>query len=183
MKHSDITLRYAEEKDLPILLKWRNSDHIRPYMNNDHTVTDLEHQVWFREIGRDITAQEMIFDFMGIPIGQLSISDIDRKNSTAYWGYSRGELDGPRGSGTAMEYLSLEYIFETLRIRKLCGELFPFNRRVIKVHEKFGWLEEGRLRKHRLKGEQYEDIICIGMFDTHWQKIRNEMKAEIFEEE
>ncbi|HEC61568.1 MAG TPA: UDP-4-amino-4,6-dideoxy-N-acetyl-beta-L-altrosamine N-acetyltransferase [bacterium] len=183
MKYSDFTLRPATEADLPILLKWRNSDLIRPFMTNGRIITWGEHEKWFKGLADDTSKKELIFEYQGTPIGQLTVSDIDHKNSTAYWGYSRGEEDAPRGSGTAMEYLALAYIFEVLGIRKLCGELFSFNTKVIKVHEKFGWEEEGRLRKHCLKGEDYEDVICIAMFNFHWQLIRDEMREQIFEEE
>ena len=151
-------------------------------MDNEHIITSEEHRKWFHGLDNNNSAMEFIFDYQGMPIGQLSISRIDYKNGTAYWGYSRGEKKAPSGAGTAMEYLSLEIIFDVLKIRKLCGEVFTFNARVLKVHEKFGWVEEGILKCHRLNGGRYQDVVLIAMFVSHWDRIKREMKEKIFTE-
>ncbi len=183
MLYEEFYLRPIRKDDLPVLLAWRNADHIREFMANDHIITEDEHRDWYGGVVTDDTVQELIFLYLAIPIGQLSISRIDEKNGTCYWGYSRGDDRAPKGSGTAMEYLALEHIFEVLKIRKLCGEVFPFNTRVLKVHSKFGWVEEGLLKSHRLKNGLFEDVICIAMFNDHWNRIKLEMRKTIFESE
>lgn len=181
-RYADYKLRYAVESDLPILLKWRNSSEIQETAENDHTVTESEHRRWFADNGSNNRSNELIFEYKGTPFGQLNISRLDLKNGTAYWGYSRGENIAPRGSGTVMEYLALEYIFSVLKVRKLCGELFPFNEKVQRVHRKFGWVQEGMLRKHRLKNEVYQDVLCIALFAEDWTRIRGGMGRELFED-
>ena len=181
-RYESYTLTPATIDDLPVLLEWRNSDRIRPFMDNDHIITMEEHTAFFHGLKDNAEKMELVFRYEGKPIGQLSVTRIDRKNGTAYWGYSRGERDAPHGSGTAMEYLALEFIFDELGIRKLCGELFAFNTSVRKVHAKFGWTEEGRLIAHRLKDGVYADVICIAMFQEHWDSIQAKMRAQIFED-
>ena len=180
-KYADYKLRLATESDLPVLLKWRNSIEIQETAENDSPVTRAEHALWFAEITNS-NSTELIYEYNGTPIGQLNISRLDLKNSTAYWGYSRGENIAPRGSGTIMEYLALEYAFDKLLLRKLCGELFLFNERVQKVHRKFGWRQEGVLRKHRLKNGVHHDVLCIALFSEDWNRMKEAMGRKLFED-
>lgn len=42
-----ITLRLADENDIEMILKWRNSEHIRRYALQKETITLKEHTAWF----------------------------------------------------------------------------------------------------------------------------------------
>ena len=79
-----------------------------------------------------------------------------------------------------MEYLALDYAFVTLKIRKLCCEVFVFNAGVIKLHEKFGFTHEGRLVGHYMKNGMYEDIVCLAKFGDKWSQERAIFRARCF---
>lgn len=44
-----------------------------------------------------------------------------------------------------------DYVFNTLKLNKLCCEVFEFNRKVIEIHKKFGTEIEGILKQHICK--------------------------------
>lgn len=78
-----------------------------------------------------------------------------------------------------MEFFALDYAFTSLAIRKLCCEVFVFNTGVIKMHEKFGFLHEGRFSEHYIKNGKPEDIVCLAKFGTKWNEEREEFKAHL----
>jgi len=79
-----------------------------------------------------------------------------------------------------MEFFSLDYAFLTLKIRKLCCEVFTFNGGVIKLHEKFGFVQEGRFVEHYKKNEGYEDIVCLAKFASSWADDRPAFEKRLF---
>ena len=58
-----------------------------------------------------------------------------------------------------MEFFALDYAFLTLKIRKLCCEVFTFNSGVIKLHEKFGF-------------DQSKSIVITNGFEIHDKRIQ-----------
>jgi RimJ/RimL family protein N-acetyltransferase len=79
-----------------------------------------------------------------------------------------------------MEFFALDYAFLILKIRKLCCEVFTFNGGVIKLHEKFGFIQEGRFIEHYLKNGKYEDIVCLAKFGASWVEERGDFKNRLF---
>ena len=56
----------------------------------------------------------------------------------------------------------------------------PFNQSVIKLHTRFGFLEEGVFRRHVLKNAMYEDVVALAIFKEEWTLIREKMKNICF---
>jgi len=173
-------LRPLEEADLEKVLEWRNSDRIRTAMFTDRIITMDEHRAWFERLNKEKNAICKIFELQGRPVGVVNIVQIDRHNHKCSWGFYLGEVDVPRGTGTVMGYLALEYIFETLDIHKLCAEVLAFNTLSIKLHKKLGFVEEGRFKKHVLKNGSYEDVIAMALFYEDWVKLKNRLKKICF---
>ena len=180
LKFSDITLRPLSPNDKERVLLWRNSERVRVNMYNDHLISPEEHSAWFEASLKDTSASFLIAEYQDRPVGLVSFTHIDRKHDRCSWAFYLGETDVPRGSGSAMEFLALSHAFETLKIRKLCCEVFVFNAGVIKLHEKFGFVHEGRFVGHYLKNGQYEDIVCLAKFGTDWPNERQDLKSRCF---
>lgn len=116
------SLRFLEEKDLELVLKWRNSDRVRKNMLNDKIITLEEHKNWFRKISKRDTDYYFMFLIDDIPIGLVCFYDIDYQNKTCFWGAYTGDSSASKGSGTAMSYLGIKYVFDALKIRKISSE-------------------------------------------------------------
>ncbi len=169
----------VEEENLEILLKWRNSDHIRASMYSDHIISTAEHQRWFKKVKNDESTIAKLFVYEEKPIGFVNFTKIDRKNNTCYWGFYIGEKHRPPHSGTVMGLLALEFIFEKYGIRKVCAEVLDFNTTSINYHKKLGFQEEGRLVKHILKNNCYIDIIAMALFSEHWLDHKEKLQQEV----
>lgn len=180
-KREDYRLRRLEESDLEQVLEWRNSERIRVNMYTDHIITMDEHRLWFEKINKDESAVYRILEFQGFPIGVVNATQIDKHNRKCFWAFYLGSTKIPLGSGAIMEFLFLEYIFNELGIRKLCCEVFAFNLSTIKLHKKFGFREEGCLKQHILKNNQYEDVICMALFNQEWIIVKPQLEKLCFD--
>lgn len=177
---NSFSIRPIEANDKDRILNWRNSEHVRCNMYNDHVISQKEHDAWFNRALVDDSARYLIFLYKDAPIGFISFTSIDKTHGRCYWAFYLGETKIPRGAGSFMEFFALDYAFLTLKIRKLCCEVFNFNASVIKLHEKFGFEKEGIFFKHHLKSGKYEDIVCLAKFGTSWISERDSLKKRIF---
>ena len=168
------------EMDLEKVLEWRNKDAIRKNMYSDGIICPEEHSDWYKRVQGNPEVKCHVLEHAGRLIGYASVSKIDVKNGTCYWAFYIGENTVPPGSGAVLEWLYLEYVFEELGVRKLCCEVFAFNSSVVKLHKKFGFLEEGIYRKHILKNGVYEDVVILALFREEWPGIKEKMEKVCF---
>lgn len=182
MNREECALRPLAEGDLDLLLTWRNSDRVRSWMYSEHIITPEEHRSWFERSLQGEFPATLIFEYRGVPCGVKSFSQIDRCNNRCYWGFYLGETDLPRGCGSAMGFLALEYIFERQQFRKLCAEAFAFNEGSVRYHTRLGFAQEGRLVQHVLKNGRYEDVISFAIFREAWLAGKSALAAKIFDE-
>ncbi|MBD1835587.1 UDP-4-amino-4,6-dideoxy-N-acetyl-beta-L-altrosamine N-acetyltransferase [Cyanobacteria bacterium FACHB-472] len=168
----DCRLRPIAESDLEKVLAWRNSERIRANMFTDHIIALDEHQAWFKRIQQESPVECQIFEFKTSAVGVVNITQIDKINQKCYWGFYLGEVNLPRGTGSAMGYLALEHIFDNLNMHKVCSEIFTFNQESLKFHKRFGFVEEGYFKKHIFKNQQYENIVFMALLKDEWLKIK-----------
>lgn len=157
------------ETHLDKVLEWRNQSFIRQMMYNDKVITMDEHKNWYKRICKSNNSQTKVFLFNGLPYGIVNITNIDTKNNRCNWGFYVGEKESPRGTGTLMGKLALDYMFNEMRIRKVCAEVLSFNQKSINFHLKLGFEQEGILKEHVRKSEKYVDIIVLALFSEKWR--------------
>jgi len=172
-------LRDLRTEDKDLVRAWRNHPEIAKYMYTDHEITEMEHERWFARILNDATSRFWIITGDGEAIGLLSISQIDSHNRRCYWAYYLDPYTRGKGAGSFAEYSVLQHVFTELNLNKLCGEVLGFNRSVIKMHKRFGFVEEGVLRKHILKQGQWHDVVCVGILREEWEKTRPEIETRL----
>jgi len=169
-------LRAVEEKDLELLLRWRNSERIRANMYTSHLITPAEHLAWFGRLSQDADSFAFLFEADGRPLGVVNLNHLDWRNQRCHWGFYLGEADAPRGSGTRMAYLALRHIFEELKLHKVIGEAFSFNAASIAYHKKLGFSQEGHFVEHVLKDGGYLDILSFGLLSQNWPRCKAELE-------
>lgn len=156
-----------------MVLEWRNSERVRANMYTDHVISAAEHRRWFETLrNRPATEQYFIFETNDRALGFVSFTRFNPTSNVCYWAFYLGETEVPRGIGAAMEFIAIEFAFRNLNVRKLCCEVFVFNAPVIKLHRKFGFVEEGRFVEHVLKNGKYEDVVSLALFEPEWSRIR-----------
>lgn len=164
-------LRILTAADLDMILVWRNAPLVRENMYTTHVISACEHAAWFERVREDETKRYFVFENNGIACGVVGFVDVDSRSRRSSWAFY-ASTSAPRGTGSKMEYLAMEYAFNEMNLHKLHCEVLGFNQAVVKLHLSFGFNLEGTLRKHHYDGVNYHDIIQLGIMDDEWRQQR-----------
>ena len=168
-----IALRDVEPKDRDMIRNWRNMPEVAEFMYTDHQISDEEHRLWFERVQSDQSCRYWIITFDDNDVGVANICEIDTENSRCYWGfYIASPSVRGKGVGAFVEYSILKHVLEVLKLNRLCGEVLSFNTSVLRVHEKFGFKQEGVFREHVVKGGVPHDVVGIALLRREWQELK-----------
>ncbi|MGA7378564.1 MAG: UDP-4-amino-4,6-dideoxy-N-acetyl-beta-L-altrosamine N-acetyltransferase [Candidatus Sulfotelmatobacter sp.] len=174
------SLRDISPGDQEAIRIWRNDPDVRKYMYTDHEISPDEHRAWFSRILRDSSCKYWIIVCDREDVGLLYLYDIDMRNRHCYWGfYTVGPQVRGKGIGSFAEFSVLRIVFDELQLQKLCGEVLAFNLPVLNMHKKFGFVQEGVFRKHVLKGDDFEDVVCISILREEWEAKKAELELKL----
>lgn len=144
-------LRAVEERDLPMLLAWRNDPRVRCSMLTDHVIAREEHEAWYlREVVSGAT-RVLVFELLGRPVGLVYFPL--PVPSRPFWGFYLGETDVPAGTGRLLCLLGLEAAFSDPDTVAVDAEVIVTNAASLKVHEWLGFEQLGRAMRPRDAGE------------------------------
>jgi len=102
------------------------------------------------------------------------LTNINTLHKSADWAfYLNPDFLTKKGLGTLMEYYFLTYSFDNFDIEKLNCEVLEINPSVIKLHKKFGFMEEGVFRKNILKNDNRIDVYRLGILKEEWYQIKD----------
>ena len=89
------------------LLKMRNEKDIRENMFTSHKISLQEHQKWLSKIKNDKTKKNFIVFRKKIIIGYLSINNLKKNLSSAYWAFYISKKHRKIGFGLALERVEI----------------------------------------------------------------------------
>lgn len=150
---------------------WRMSEGITKYMYTDPRISPADQRKWYQRIVEDQSRMDWVIDVDGRDVGVVNLYDIDLVNRRCFWAYYLGEpVTRGKGIGKAVELSVLHYVFDRLRLHKLCCEVFEWNDSVIKMHQKYGSVIEGTLRKHIQKRGEYHNVVRMAILQQEWEE-------------
>lgn len=156
------------DDDLPLMLEWRNSESIRQCMFTQDIIDFEHHQAWFeRESKKETSIWLMYRDENGLPLGIVSLVNIDTSKQAGYWGFYTSP-DAERGTGRKMCHEALEYFFSHLSIKKVIGEVLESNSRSIRFHKKLGFTLRGISNDAILIKENYFSVYKFELLIENW---------------
>lgn len=167
-------LRAIQDDELGLMLSWRNAPAVSANMYTRHEITKEEHLAWWSRTRQRTDQIYFMYEHENQPLGIVGITALDEVNSNCSWAFYASP-DAPKGTGSRMEYLTIEYVFGILKLHKLYCEVLAFNTPVIKLHLKFGFAQEGVLRQHHLVEGEYVDIHRLGLLQAEWASNRVQM--------
>ena len=170
-------LKPIEEKDLRLILNWRNKSYIRNNMLNKHIISWEEHYKWFKKLENRKDQEVLLFILNGQNIGLVSFTNIDFENKHCSWGFYIGEEMAPKGAGTLMAYNALNYAFDKYSFHKINSQVLSFNVASLKYHEKLGFEKSGTLKDEIFRDGTFCDLILFSLFNKQW----NEKKEGIYQ--
>ena len=176
MKKTDLIP--LNDKHLEMVLDWRNTPAVRKNMYTNHIISMPEHLQWFHSMQSDPTKKYFVFQMNESPLGVVGFSEINRVKGVASWAFYANP-EAIRGTGSLMEFSALEYAFNELSLHKLRCEVLAFNLPVIKLHQKFGFKVEGEHRDAHFDGQQYHNVVHLGILNTEWKELRDKLKIKL----
>ncbi|WP_367987885.1 UDP-4-amino-4,6-dideoxy-N-acetyl-beta-L-altrosamine N-acetyltransferase [Vibrio sp. NTOU-M3] len=164
--------------DLDMILEWRNAPEVRSKMYTSHEISLEEHKAWFKRLKEDKTKAYFLAQLNGKAVGVVGFSEINIVHRIATWAFYTSP-NAPRGTGSLMEYYALEYAFTALKLHKLRCEVLGFNQVVVKLHKKFGFIEEGKHRDAFFDGQAYHDIVHLGILAQEWEAVKSDLQTKL----
>jgi UDP-4-amino-4,6-dideoxy-N-acetyl-beta-L-altrosamine N-acetyltransferase len=117
----------------------------------------------------DKTCRYWVIELEGQPVGVANISGISLKDQRCSWAFYLGDpVTRGKGVGSWVEAEIIRIVFSELGLNKLCCEVLSSNASVVKMHESFGFVVEGRLRQHVWKDGESHDVIVMGLLRADW---------------
>ena len=179
----DITLKSVTRDDIELIRTWRNSEEISSYMYTDDKIEKSQQEKWFEKISKDKNSRYWIIQYDNRKLGLASLNNIDNILNSCYWAFYLGDLSiRGAGIGSKVEYNVLNYVFEELKLNKLRCEVFVFNDKVIKMHEKFGFRREAYYREQVFKNGKFQDVVGLAILKSEWLKQKDLMYKTIYRE-
>ena len=84
-----------------------------------------------------------------------------------------------KGYGSEMNYHFLNFIFDNFEIAKLTSKVLGTNLPAIKLHKKFGFIEEGLRRQNIVRGEERINVHLLGLLKSEWQQVKTKVVKTI----
>ncbi len=103
------------------------------------------------------TTANFVIDLKGEVIGNIGLSNIDRKNNNAELGYWLGKNYWGKGIMTRAVKQVVNHGFKRLKLKRIYAKVYSHNKGSKRVLEKAGFKHEGILRKAAKKHGKYLD--------------------------
>lgn len=102
-------------------------------------------------------------DKEGNVVGNINTHSCSKRNGT--YQYGLGVKRQYWGNGYAKDAINmvLQYYFNELRYQKVNVNIYEFNEQSIKLHERLGFVHEGRIRRNYFTNNKYYDELCYGL--------------------
>jgi UDP-4-amino-4,6-dideoxy-N-acetyl-beta-L-altrosamine N-acetyltransferase len=166
--------------DLDLVFAWRNRESVRAAMFSDQLISREEHAAWFAGLAGVEPVPVHIFMQQDRPAGVATVSRVHQPSRRCSWGFYLGAEGLPAGSGKRLGFTALEYLVEELGMRKICAAVLASNRASLGLHRFLGFREEGHLVAHHRRGEAFEDVVLLAIFDAEWRSRRGVVAPALF---
>lgn len=166
----EYSVRPLEEKDLRMVLDWRNSERVHSKMLTDHKITWEEHLAWFQRSKENPVKRNLVFCYQGRPIGYIGYTEYDDVNMTCSPGAYLGETDVPIDAGITLFYIAVEYAFAELHMKSLETSVFKSNKQAMRIDKFLGYKEVPGKEEVYIKNGKEEIALRMSMSKADWDK-------------
>lgn len=181
-KIDKVVWRPIREEELEMVMNWRMMPEITRYMYTDPQLTIEQQRAWYQNSKNDKNNETFMIEVNGVPAGILNITDIDHRNQRCSWGYYMAVKE-LRSLELAMmlEWNVYDYAFYQKGLHKVAGEIFSFNKAVLRIHRMCGSVVEGELKEHICKNGEFYDVTVTGITRDQWEKIKVKFEYQTVE--
>jgi RimJ/RimL family protein N-acetyltransferase len=173
---SKVTLRELRLSDAPSLLVMLTTEEVARFISPPPTTVDgfARFIAWThreRSAGRYICFG-VVPDGYDTAVGLFQVRQLEPGFETAEWGFAMGSAFWGTGVFLDGAHLVLDFVFDTIGVRRLEARASVLNGRGNGALRKLGAVQEGVLRKAFLRNGQYQDQVLWSIFPEDWQQAR-----------
>ncbi len=171
LKGNSIYLRALEDKDLETLRYWRNHPDLMPYHCSCLLIPEIGQRRWYETHGAD--PKNLVFIVENneqSPIGYTLIKDLDHKNRNAEIGLHLDPAFHGKGYGKDAFNTLIRYCFHELNLHRVHLEVFDFNEPAIRMYQKMGFKQDGRLREAFFTQNRFCDIVVMSLLKNEFEE-------------
>lgn len=169
-----VRLRKMGIEDISIYHRWRNDIEVMQFTSPSLDVFSYaETESFVKIITESNNSKGYIIEEIesNKPIGVTSLINIDYGNRNAECIIDIGEKDyWSKGFGREAFQLLLDFAFNELNLHKVNLRVFSFNERAIKLYQKLGFIEEGKLTEQLYRNGSWHDIVHMGLFKRNYRQ-------------
>jgi RimJ/RimL family protein N-acetyltransferase len=163
-----VRLRAIEPEDAPIFQAWNDDQETSRNMDFIWPPGSLAAQrQWAEETAKKKPVNDEIFlvieNRAGDIVGIINSHSCDRRVGNFKYGVAIRPEHRQRGYASEAIRLLLAYFFHELRYQKVTVDVYSFNPASVSLHERLGFIQEGRLRRVLYTGGQHHDMFVFGM--------------------
>lgn len=165
---AEVTLRPLTLADTSNIVRWRNQPEVYKNLYSQELITEEQHTNYYHKYVETGLVRQFIIvanlDGEPVDIGTVFLKGIDFVSRKAEYGLFIGELKA-RGKGyaSAIASAALDIAFGELGLNRVYLTVFADNTPAIKSYKRAGFKIEGTLRQDFFDGNQYHDIIIMGV--------------------
>lgn len=165
---AQIRIRGIEPEDAETLHRWNFDGETARMVDFLWPPTSLAGtRAWAQRMAtqefKDDQFHGIIESNQGEMVGLFNSHSTNRRTGTFSYGISIGEAYRGRGYASEAIVLLLRYFFEELRYQKVNATVYSCNDASMALHEKLGFMLEGRLRRMVFTRGHYYDELLYGM--------------------
>jgi RimJ/RimL family protein N-acetyltransferase len=170
-----IRLRGIEPADAEFFFAWNLDTEMARAIDRIWFPQSLEAvKKWTEEISKQEFKNDaytwLVENRSGSQVGIINTFDCNRLAGTYKYGVGIRAEHQRQGYASDTIRLVLRYFFQELRYQKVTVHIYDFNEASIRLHERLGFVQEGRLRRMGFTGGSYFDELLFGLTVEEFQQ-------------
>lgn len=174
-----VYLRPITVEDTDDIIRWRNSEAVRPFFIYQKPFTREGHLNWLKTMIESGKGYQFIVCRKedDKPIGSTYLRDYDSESRKAEYGVFLGE-EKEKGKGIGKEILglTLQFAFEELKLHKVFARAFADNMPSVHSFLNCGFEQEAYLKDEEYVNGEYRDIVFLARFNPFEESPSTETK-------
>ncbi|TNE50539.1 MAG: N-acetyltransferase [Deltaproteobacteria bacterium] len=178
---SKLLFRPVTQSDLPMILAWRNSDHVRLHMPHQEWITPERHERWFQSVVQSEQHHYWLFGPLGseAPIGLAHLKNHSPKDRCAESGlYIADPGWRQQGWGLAAYQDVLSFGFQELSLLWVYAHILQTNVVSLAFHSKLGFQTDGPLLQKMKTPEPPPQALRMVLLRAQLHQIKPQEKME-----
>jgi len=163
-----IRLRAIEPGDIDAVVAWNQDSDIARHLDFVWPPQSRESvRQWIERAAAHGPENDVFFFIIenatGVVVGEIDTHHMNRRAGTFMYGVSVRAEHRRQGYASEAILLVLRYFFDELRYQKVTVEIHADNAVSLRLHERLGFQQEGRLRQMLYTDGRYIDVFMFGM--------------------